>query len=286
LTNAWQAASENIQLTVPMTLLPTLFVSHGSPMLALQPGSTGPALEAWARENIEPKLPSAVLVVSPHWSTQQARVGTMARQRAWHDFGGFPPELYTLEYSPPGDPDFAQRVIALLEAGGLPAAGDEQRPLDHGAWVPLRYLRPAADIPVVQLSLQPHLSPARQFAIGRLLAPLRDEGVLIFGSGSYTHNLSELDGGVQGQVDETPSAPWVDEFRNWFDAHVQAGDINALDAYRTLAPHAHRAHPTDEHLLPLFVAWGAAGEAAVPHRFNQVVTHGTLSMDAYEFIPA
>jgi 4,5-DOPA dioxygenase extradiol len=254
-------------------------------MLALQPGSTGPALEAWARTHLQAQLPSAFLVISPHWSTSEPRVGTAAQQQAWPDFGGFPAELYTLQYSPPGQPALAQRVIELLSAAGLPAQPDVQRPLDHGAWVPLRYLRPGADIPVVQLSLQPHLSPAKQFAIGRLLAPLRDEGVLIIGSGSYTHNLRELDGGVQGEVDETPSAPWVDEFRNWFDAHIQASNLEALDAYRSLAPHAQRAHPTDEHLLPLFVAWGAAGEGAKARRFNQVVTHGTLAMDAYEFIP-
>jgi 4,5-DOPA dioxygenase extradiol len=266
-----------------MNVFPTLFVSHGSPMLALQPGSTGPALQAWAGQYIGTQAPSAILVISPHWSTTEPRVSTAQQQKAWPDFGGFPPELYTLQYSPPGAPALAQRVLALLQAAGVPAQGDAQRPLDHGAWVPLRYLRPAADLPVVQLSLQPQLSPAKQFAIGRLLAPLRDEGVLIIGSGSYTHNLYELDGGVQGRVDETPSAAWVDEFRTWLDARIQAGDLAALDAYRKLAPHAQRAHPTDEHLLPLFVAWGAAGEGAKAHRFNQVVTHGTLAMDAYTF---
>ncbi len=260
-----------------MTRLPTLFVSHGSPTFALEPGRTGPALARFA-QGLPPLR--AILVVSPHWSTRSARVTARERQEAWHDFGGFPPALYALRYAPPGAPWLAERVIALLGAAGVTVEPDARRPLDHGAWVPLMHMYPHADVPVVQLSLQPHLPPAQQWAIGHALSALRDEGVLVIGSGSITHNLGDLDWADP----QAPVAPWAQAFRGWIGERLAARDLPALFDYRAQAPYAVHAHPTDEHLLPIFVALGAAGDdAAHARRLDDEVTHATLAMDAYEF---
>lgn len=260
-----------------MTRFPTLFLSHGAPSFALAPGHTGPALAAFARSLPRPR---AILVVSPHWSTRAARVTTRATQEAWHDFGGFADALYALQYSPPGAPWLAERAIALLALHGAAAEPDDQQPLDHGAWVPLLHMFPAADVPVVQLSLQPQLPPARQIALGRALQALREEGVLVIGSGSITHNLREL----EWAHPDTRVPAWVDAFRGWILDRLAARDTMALADYRALAPQARRAHPTDEHLLPLFIALGAAGEdAGAVRRLSDEATHGSLAMDAYAF---
>lgn len=260
-----------------MTRLPTLFVSHGAPTFALAPGRTGPALAHLARSMTRPV---AILVVSPHWSTPAPRVTTRAHQQAWHDFGGFPAPLYALQYSPPGAPAVAERVIALLADRGIAAQTDARQPLDHGAWVPLLHLYPEADVPVIQVSLQPQQPPAAQLALGRALAPLRDEGVLIIGSGAITHNLGQLDWAHA----DAPAFAWAEEFRGWIAGRLLAGDVDALTAWRRLAPHAVRAHPTDEHLLPLFVAIGAAADdAAHASRLSDEIVHASLAMDAYVF---
>lgn len=254
--------------------LPVLFVSHGSPMLAVQPGRTGPVLAAWSAEHAP--RPRAVLVVSPHWRGPGLVVSTREQQVAWHDFGGFPPALYELEYSPPGSPQLAARVQALLIGAGLDVRQDAERPLDHGAWVPLRYLYPEADIPVVQLTLDARRDAAEQYELGALLAPLRDEGVLIIGSGSLTHNLRH----VQPQVD-APPLDYVPAFQAWYAEHLTQGNNAALFEWQRQAPGAALAHPHDDHLMPLYVAMGAGGPAAV--RLNDEVSYGALAMDAWQF---
>lgn len=278
--------------------LPTLFISHGSPMLALDPGPTGAALEALGAR-LRGTPPKAILVISAHWSVSTLAVTTRTRQSAWHDFGGFAPELFALRYDVPGAPTVAQRVRTLLTDAAIDGvsyvAEDPDRPLDHGAWMPLRYLFPDADVPVLQLTLNPCLPPSTQIEIGRALAPLRQEGVLIIGSGSFTHNLHEVFSSAQPQHGAAP-APYVQAFRTWMleaiDAALASGDFSTLARYRTLAPEAHRAHPTDEHLLPLYVALGAAsggaldGEATAPAHCERVVddvTYGVLAMDTLVF---
>ena len=257
--------------------LPAVFVSHGSPTFALEPGAAGAALAKLAATMPRPR---AVLVISAHWLTRSPAVTLREHQEAWHDFGGFPPALYALRYSPMGAPWLAQRIASLLKDVSLSLAGDLQRPLDHGAWVPLRHLYPDADVPVMQLSLMPEASPAEQIALGRALAPLRDEGVLILASGAITHNLRDLDWAHA----HAPTALWADAFRRWMVDHLQARDTAAIEAYRALAPHAVRAHPTDEHLLPVFVAYGAGLADAAPMRcLADEVRHATLAMDIYAF---
>lgn len=280
------------------TLLPAIYVSHGSPMLAIDPGPTGAAFDALGAR-LRALKPKAVLVISAHWIYSTLAVGTRTRQEAWHDFGGFPRELYALRYDAPGSPDLAARVKSLIEAAAIPGAGfvaeDEDRPLDHGAWMPLRHFFPDADVPVVQLAFNPYLSPATQIEIGRALAPLRAEGVLVIGSGSFTHNLQEVFGGGERKAQHGPETePYVDAFRGWMaDALNEAlatGDTGRIADYRTQAPFARRAHPTDEHLLPFYVTLGAAigadakaGQDASVARVADEVTYGVLAMDTFVF---
>lgn len=261
----------------------TLFVSHGAPTLALDPGDTGPALASLGARLPRPR---AVLVMSPHWVSLQPALATRDPQVAWHDFGGFPEALYHLRYDPPGAPDVAARAIELLRADGLAAQGSDTRPLDHGAWVPLRYLYPAADVPVTQVSMQPDMRPEEALRVGRALAPLADEGVLLMGSGSVTHNLAEFR--LRGAGPGPAPAPYVVAFAGWLRAAIAACDLDALLDYRRRAPHAQRAHPTDEHLVPLFFAIGAAlgpRPAFAAEGLNPVVSDGMLAMDAFLFGP-
>lgn len=261
-----------------MARLPTLFISHGSPMLALEPGTTGPVLTRIGQQLPKPK---AILVISAHWLTHQPTLSSSMAPETIHDFGGFPRALYSLQYPAPGSPELAAKVQATLQKIGLEAKLDAQRGLDHGAWVPLRYLYTQADIPVVQLSLNPSVPPKLQFALGQLLRGLSEDGVLILASGSFTHNLGELH---WDRPDEQAEAgdPYVDQFRDWVIDKIESHDIDALNDYRRLAPHARRAHPTDEHLLPLFVALGAADSKEVL-RLHKDVALGTLAMDIFAF---
>lgn len=238
-----------------VTALPALFISHGSPMFALEPGKTGPALRAWAQAL--PEKPRAIVVLSPHWMTRGVEVMTNPQPQTWHDFGGFPAALYELQYPAPGSPELADRVLALLDAAGIAAQPNAAQPFDHGTWVPLMHLFPEADIPVVQVSLPVRYTSASVLAMGQALRPLREEGVLVIGSGSMTHNLRELFG--QPCAIDAPVEGYVREFCDWVTSRLQAGAgaREELLAYRAQAPHAQRAHPTDEHFVPLYFAFGA-----------------------------
>jgi 4,5-DOPA dioxygenase extradiol len=260
-----------------MASLPTLFVSHGSPMLALQ---DSPARRFLQQLGATLPRPQAILVVSAHWETAGSPAVSLARQpETIHDFGGFPRALFEMQYPAPGAPDAAGRAAALLEEAGIPVGRSATRGLDHGAWVPLRLMYPDADIPVAQLSIVRGASPALHEQIGRALAGLREEGVLILASGSLTHNLYEF----RGQGVDAPVPDWVSGFGSWMKARLEADDRAALLDYRRAAPWAAENHPTDEHLLPLFVALGAAGATAHATQLHSSFEHGVLAMDAYGF---
>ena len=259
-----------------MTRLPTLFISHGAPTFAIEPGIAGPALTALGKSLPRPK---AVLVVSPHWMTREPRVATSAAPQTVHDFGGFPPALYELQYPAPGAPEVAQRAIEVLRAAGWAVEADPQWGLDHGAWVPLLHLLPQADVPVFQVSLPARLDGARAYAFGQALAPLADEGVLIVGSGSLTHNLHEVRFDAAGAEGED----YALEFSAWITQAVLNRDHARLQQTMAIAPHAQRAHPTPEHLWPLMVAAGAAGAEVPATRIEGGITHGVLAMDSYLF---
>ncbi len=254
-------------------MLPSLFISHGSPMLALQPGASGVALRQLAAEL---PTPTAILLVSAHWQSPQLFVSGACQPATLHDFGGFPAPLYQIQYPAPGSPALAAQVVKLLAEAGLAAQTDATRPLDHGAWVPLSLMYPQANIPVVQLSLPTQGGPARQNRIGHCLRALRSQGVLLIGSGSITHNLGELD----WQAGPETITPWAKEFRDWIVERLQHNDEAALLDYRQQAPHAQRNHPSDEHLLPLFFARAAGSRFSSVH---QGFTFGALGMDIYRF---
>lgn len=254
---------------------PALFVSHGSPMLAVEDGAAHRFLRSWGRDAPRPE---AILVVSAHWETAVPTVSAAARPETIHDFGPFAPELFRMRYPAPGAPDLAARAAALLRGAGLPAASAE-RGLDHGAWVPLSLMLPEADVPTTQLSIQPGRGPAHHHAVGRALRPLRDEGVLILASGALTHNLYAFRGN-----DADEEAPdWVRAFGDWVADAVARGRTEDLLDYRRRAPFAAENHPTDEHLLPLFVALGAGSDDGARTRLHASHTYGVLAMDAYAF---
>ncbi len=259
-------------------VLPVLFVPHGSPMFALQPGPAGAAMS-----NVVARLrtPRAIVVLSPHWETAVPTVGTATRLETLHDFGGFDPRLFEIDYPATGSPEAAQQVVAALQAAGLPVATDATRGLDHGAWVPLRQMFPDADVPVVPLSVQHHGGPQHAWRVGQALAPLAQQGLLIVASGNVTHNLRDWQiVSMTGQ----PTPDYVQQFADWVYAQMVGGHTDALLNYRKTQPAGVRAHPRDEHLLPLFTALGAAGEDALPEAFYRGIYDHVIAMDGYAFI--
>ncbi len=258
-------------------MLPSIFVSHGSPMLAIE---DAPARRFLADlPNLLPEKPKAILMVSAHWERLRPTVNAPPAHETIHDFGGFPRELYQISYPAPPSETLARRVAGLLAAGGLPTDIDTRRGLDHGAWVPLRVSWPQADIPVVQLSVQTRLGPDHHYRLGQLIAPLRAEGVLIIGSGSFTHDLSSFFTS-RGDIN-APEQDWVHVFAEWMSSALTEGRTEDLLHYRSRAPEAAHNHPTEEHLLPLYVALGA-GDGTVNH-LHSSTTYGILRMDAFAF---
>jgi 4,5-DOPA dioxygenase extradiol len=257
--------------------LPTIFVSHGSPMLALQDSPARRFLQGLGQTL---PRPSAIAVVSAHWETAGGPAVSLATQpETIHDFGGFPQALFDMRYPTPGAPAAAARAAALFDAAGIPVGRSATRGLDHGAWVPLSLMYPAADVPVMQISIVHGAAPALHQQLGLALQALRQEGVLVIGSGSLTHNLYE----IRGHSADAPPPVWVSDFGAWMRERLMANDRAALLDYRQLAPMAAKNHPTEEHLLPLFVAMGAAGLDARASVLHTSVEHGVLAMDAYAF---
>jgi 4,5-DOPA dioxygenase extradiol len=263
--------NENMKHTLKA---PALFVSHGAPTLALEPGLLGPKLRQLGEQL---SGLTAVAVVSAHWQTAGVQVMRTLEPETIHDFGGFPPALYRLQYPAPGAPSLAADTAALLTASGFDVSFDDGRGLDHGVWVPMLYLLPAARIPVFQVSLPFAFDAENALELGRALQPLRQKGVLVMGSGSLTHNLREI-----GQTDPN-NTRYALEFTAWIRRHVQARDSSALTDYRRRAPHAERAHPTEEHFLPLLVAVGASDDDDAVEVIEAGMTYGVLSMESYLF---
>ncbi|WP_194726577.1 dioxygenase family protein [Noviherbaspirillum malthae] len=260
-----------------MTTLPALFISHGSPMLAIQDSPARGFLLGLGKSLPRPK---AIVVFSAHWESLGGPAVSFAeRPETIHDFGGFPPALFEMQYPASGSPELAGRIAALLEEAGLAVKRSPTRGLDHGAWVPLRLMYPDADIPVLQVSVLRGGTPAEHERLGLALSGLRDEGVLVIGSGSLTHNLYEF----RGQGMDAPVQPWASEFADWMHDQLQHGRREALLDYRRQAPHAERNHPTDEHLLPLFAAMGAGGGKVKGERLHSSYEYGVLAMDVYAF---
>lgn len=252
---------------------PSLFISHGAPTFADQPGELGYRLGQLGQMLGSVR---AIVAVSPHWETEGLRVSSNPSPATIHDFYGFPKELYAIQYPADGSPEVAKLVADTLASNGLDASLDPDRGMDHGVWVPLRYLRPLADIPVICVSLPINASPDQAWHLGQTLAVLRQYGCLILGTGSLTHNLGEFRGPAVTQV-----SPYVTQFANWIEQHIEQRDEHALLQYRSLAPHAARAHPSEEHLLPLFVALGASSDTDQFSVITREVRYGMLSMASY-----
>jgi 4,5-DOPA dioxygenase extradiol len=252
--------------------MPTLFLSHGAPDMSLRNTPAHRFLQGLPRVLPAPK---AILAVSAHWETEGPMLTSSPRPETIHDFGGFPDALYRISYDAPGAPALAGKARALLGPG---AEMDAARGLDHGAWSPLRIMWPEARIPVVQLSVQPRRDAAHHYNLGRMLAPLRDEGVLIVASGNATHNLREAFRGGH-----TSDPPQVAAFTDWLYKALAEKNHAALLGWSARAPHALWNHPTPEHFLPLFVALGAAGPEAVAERLHDSIDMMVLAMDSYAF---
>jgi 4,5-DOPA dioxygenase extradiol len=257
--------------------LPTLFISHGSPMHALQPGAVRAVWEGLARDLPRPK---AILIASAHWETDVPEVTSAAKPETIHDFYGFPKPLYEIQYPAKGDPELASRALALLK--DFRATADPVRGLDHGAWSPLLHMYPKADVPVVQVAVQTALGTQHHIDVGRALAPFAQEGVLIIGSGHMTHNLRDMvrDGNA-GSI-----AAYAKNFQAWVKQRIDGHQLDELADYRRQTPDGVRAHPTDEHFLPLFFALGAAGAGYRAERLYDGIEMGALAMDAYRFTAA
>jgi 4,5-DOPA dioxygenase extradiol len=260
-----------------MTRMPALYVSHGSPNLALTPQT--PAYKFLSGIAADLPAPKALLVVSAHYTTSRPAVGLAARPEMIYDFGGFAKPLYEFDYPAPGAPEISMRAAELLMQAGFTVAADRGRGYDHGVWVPLHIMYPNADVPIAQVSIQPDEDSRHHHAIGRALAPLRDERVLIIASGSMTHNLRA----IQRDGLYNPPPAWVTDFTEWLHDRLAAGDREAVLDTMQIAPSATANHPWDDHLLPLFVALGAVDSGEPIRRLHASYEYGVLAMDTYRF---
>ncbi|AWL29704.1 dioxygenase [Acinetobacter defluvii] len=252
--------------------LPGLFISHGSPMLALDPEQVGPALN---RLSLNLPKPQAIVVMSAHWESNALEVSTAIRPETWHDFRGFPPELYEIRYPASGNPELAEEILHLLAEAHLPAHANSTRPRDHGVWMPLLHMYPDADIAVVEISLPMHMNADDIYKIGQVLAPLREKQILLIGSGSITHNLREL--AWHGDASQVPE--WASTFRNYVVNKLTHHDYDAVLDWSNI-PFVQRNHPTLEHFAPLFFAMGTGSRFSVVHSSFSM---GALGMDIYRF---
>jgi len=245
--------------------MPVVFIGHGSPMNALEQNPFTRSLAALGRDL---PLPKAILVVSAHWRTRGTRLSCLPHPRTIHDFMGFPPDLYAMEYPAPGAPALAREIAELV--GG---ACDDAWGFDHASWAVLHHMYPGADIPLIELSVDAGISPAEHFDIGRRLASLRDRGVLVIGSGNVVHNLRAVRWG-----DGAEPYPWALEFDAWVRDRLEAGDDDALVDYEQLGSVASLAVPTNEHYLPLLYVAALRRESDALSFTHAGIDLGSVSM--------
>lgn len=260
---------------MPDARLPAVFVSHGSPMIAVESDPWSQALREFAASLPKPR---AVMVVSGHFEAPGAvRVTASPAPQTIHDFTGFPEELYRIRYPARGDPGLAALTARLLEEAGFPARTDPERGLDHGAWVPLRFLYPEADVPVVEISQPLRRNPEDALRMGAALSRLRDQGVLLVATGGIVHNLRNIDpSAAPGKA-----ADWARAFDSWIAERLEAMDVAGIASYRTTAPHAELAAPTPEHFDPIFVVLGSALSGERAATIYEGFRYGTLSMRSF-----
>jgi 4,5-DOPA dioxygenase extradiol len=255
-----------------------LFVPHGAPTFALNPGAAGAAMLDMVQKLSPPR---AIVVVSPHWDTRTPTVSAATQLETIHDFHGFPSELYQIQYPATGCPEVAQEVASALRAAGFAVFDDSQHGLDHGAWQPLRHMFPDADVPIVPLSMQSRGGPAHAWRVGQALSGLAEKNIWVIASGNITHNLGDWHR-VASSDGQTPA--YVQRFADWVQDRLAANDRTSLLNYRQHSADGRQAHPSEDHLLPLFVALGAAGEGATPQAFYRGVSDYVIAMDGYAFV--
>lgn len=255
--------------------LPALFIAHGSPGLALEESEYTQFLKSLGQKMLP--RPKAIIVFSAHWESPVQCVDEVELQWTMHDFYGFPKDIYEIEYGAPGAPELSKKIQQLFEANNLPYQVIRDRGLDHGAWVILRLLYPDADIPIVALSIDTNRSPKEQYEIGKMLSTLRQDNVLIVGSGGLVHNLRLL-------RDES-AATWATEFDDWVGDKLQSWNLDMLFEYDKRAPHARDAVPTygKEHFVPLLYAMGGADDERTATRLYQQYQYGSLSLNCWAF---
>jgi 4,5-DOPA dioxygenase extradiol len=264
-----------------MIQMPTLFVSHGGPNVVTDPSEARDYLKSLS--GLLPR-PRSIVIVSAHFETDGVVVVTDPAPDMIYDFRGFAPGLYQMVYPAPGDPALAARVVELLDRAGLAPCTLGKRGYDHGAWTPMLLAFPAADIPIVQVSIDPSRDADWHYRLGRALAPLREEGVLLVGSGHITHNLRAFMAVMrQGATPDPELVRKVDEFTSWFADRIAAGDVEALLDWKNRAPYPAENHPTDEHLMPIFLALGAAGDGPRGERIHASKHLGFFAYDSYLF---
>ncbi|MBA5779365.1 dioxygenase [Stappia sp. F7233] len=261
-------------------MLPALFVSHGAPDLAVIETPEHHFLRGLGKTLPRPR---AIVSISAHFETDFPVVVSDPAPKTIYDFGNFDPRLLEITYPAPGEPALATSIVEGLAERGADVGIAHRRGFDHGTWVPLSLIYPEADIPVVQLSVQPKEGPEHHLQLGRMLREVVPDDVLVFASGALTHNLGELFGKGQMPAQDAPVPHWVSAFGDWVGERVEEGDEASLVSYRSLAPHAVRNHPTDEHLLPIFVAMGAAGEGWQGRSLFRGANRGYIRMDTFAF---
>lgn len=258
--------------------MPALFVSHGAPDIAVKPSPAHDFLRSYAAELPRPK---AILVASAHWETTRPAVAVGPNPPTVYDFGGFDRRLYEMKYPAPRAGEVSAKAADLLAKAGFPTSAASDQGYDHGVWTPLILLYPEADIPVAQVSIQPSESAEHHMRIGRALRPLRDEGVMIIGSGAMTHNLALFFRGSPEMAAKV--SPLIESFTAWMEQRLTGHATADLAEYWTRSPQAELHHPSDEHLLPLFVAYGATHDDEPIRRVHASIDRGRLAMDCYRF---
>eukprot|EP00178_Gracilaria_changii_P021602 TRINITY_DN640_c0_g1_i10.p2 TRINITY_DN640_c0_g1~~TRINITY_DN640_c0_g1_i10.p2 ORF type:complete len:290 (+),score=58.42 TRINITY_DN640_c0_g1_i10:377-1246(+) len=265
-----------------MATFAPLFLSHGAPTMAL---GDAPVKHFLASLGARLAKPRAAVVVSAHFDTANATVVTDAAPRTMHDFGNFDHRLFKITYAAPGEPKLAHHVFELLQHARVPVTKLARRAYDHGVWVPLSLMWPHADVPIVQLSIDARQGPDYHLRLGRALQSLPARNIAVIGTGNISHNLPALFSSGQDQRRDAQFKARVTRFLQWFDAQIEAAHVHNLLQYRQRAPFAEENHPTDDHLMPLYVAMGAAGERFTGSKIHESFDLGVLAMDAWQFEP-
>ena len=259
---------------------PSLFISHGAPDVAITPSPVRDFLINFGKEH---PRPDAIIIASAHYETLAPEIGAAAEPATIYDFGGFQPELYEMRYRTEGDPELAERVRGVFASEGIEASLNPQRGLDHGIWTPLILAYPDGEVPVVPVSVQPNEDASHHYRLGRALEKFRAENMLVVGSGHITHNLRAMFHAMRGGGVDPQTAAAIDAFTGWIGDRLKAGDRQGLLNWQEDAPFALENHPTAEHFMPLFVAYGAGGENPKAELIHSSKLYGAFNSDFWLF---